>query len=69
MNAQRRRQEDARRAQDEHPADDSSQGESKTFDVTLVRDRIACKREVEVIEPGYGYVRLSQFQEHTVETS
>src|SRR5512139_3268517 len=43
-------------------------GESKTFDVTLVRDRIRVQSvKSKVIEPGYGYVRLSQFQEHTVE--
>jgi carboxyl-terminal processing protease len=43
-------------------------GESKTFDVTLVRDKIRVQSvKSKMIEPGYGYVRISQFQEHTVE--
>ncbi|MCU0897298.1 MAG: S41 family peptidase [Burkholderiales bacterium] len=43
-------------------------GEQKTFDVTLVRDKIRVQSvKSKMIEPGYGYVRLSQFQEMTVE--
>ncbi|MCX7891020.1 MAG: S41 family peptidase [Burkholderiales bacterium] len=42
--------------------------EQKTFDVTLVRDKIRVQSvKSKMIEPGYGYVRLSQFQELTVE--
>jgi len=43
-------------------------GDQKTFDVTLVRDKIRVQSvKSKMIEPGYGYVRLSQFQELTVE--
>jgi carboxyl-terminal processing protease len=42
--------------------------EAKSFDVTLVRDVIRVQSvKSELIEPGYGYVRLAQFQEHTGE--
>ncbi|MCX7154790.1 MAG: S41 family peptidase [Betaproteobacteria bacterium] len=43
-------------------------GEAKPFEVTLVRDVIRVQSvKSKMIEPGYGYVRLSQFQEHTTE--
>jgi carboxyl-terminal processing protease len=43
-------------------------GESRSFDVTLMRDKIRVQSvKSKTIEPGYGYVRVSQFQEHTVE--
>jgi len=44
------------------------QGESQPFDVTLVRDtiRVASVRE-RWLEPGYGYIRIAQFQKRTGE--
>ena len=43
-------------------------GDQKTFDVTIVRDRIRVQSvKSKMLEPGYGYVRLSQFQEMTLE--
>ncbi len=43
-------------------------GESKPFEVTLMRDAIRVQSvKSKLIEPGYGWVRVSQFQEHTVE--
>jgi carboxyl-terminal processing protease len=43
-------------------------GEARPFEVTIVRDIIRVQSvKSKVIEPGYGYVRVSQFQEHTGE--
>ena len=43
-------------------------GEQKPFEVTLMRDVIRVQSvKSKLIEPGYGWVRVSQFQEHTVE--
>jgi carboxyl-terminal processing protease len=43
-------------------------GDSKPFEVTLVRDVIRVQSvKSRLIEPGYGWVRVSQFQEHTGE--
>ena len=43
-------------------------GEPKPFEVTLIRDVIRVQSVKSImIEPGYGYVRVSQFQEHTTE--
>jgi carboxyl-terminal processing protease len=43
-------------------------GESKPFEVTLTRDVIRVQSvKSKLIEPGYGWVRVSQFQEHTGE--
>jgi carboxyl-terminal processing protease len=43
-------------------------GEAKPFVVTLVRETIRVQSvRAKMIEPGYGYVRVSQFQEHTGE--
>jgi carboxyl-terminal processing protease len=43
-------------------------GESKPFEVTLMRDVIRVQSvKSKLIEPGYGWVRVSQFQEHTGE--
>ncbi len=42
--------------------------ESRTFPVTIVREEIKTQSvKGKLIEPGYGWVRLSQFQERTVE--
>ena len=42
--------------------------ESRTFPVTIVREEIRTQSvRSKVIEPGYAWVRLSQFQERTVE--
>lgn len=43
-------------------------GESQPFEVTLVRDtiKVASVRERE-LEPGYGYIRIAQFQTRTGE--
>src|SRR3954466_14691080 len=43
-------------------------GEQKPMEVTLMGDVIRVQRvKSKLIEPGYGWVRVSQFQEHTVE--
>ncbi len=43
-------------------------GEQKPFEVTLMRDIIRVQSvKSKLIEPGYGWVRISQFQEHTGE--
>lgn len=43
-------------------------GESKPIVVSLVRETIKVQSvRSKMIEPGYGYVRVSQFQEHTGE--
>ncbi len=43
-------------------------GEDKPFEVTLMRDVIRVQSvKSKLIEPGYGWVRISQFQEHTGE--
>jgi carboxyl-terminal processing protease len=43
-------------------------GDAKPFEVTLMRDVIRVQSvKSKTIEPGYGYVRVSQFQEHTPE--
>jgi len=43
-------------------------GESQPFDVTIIRDtiKIASVRE-RILEPGYGYIRVAQFQTRTGE--
>jgi carboxyl-terminal processing protease len=42
--------------------------ESRTFPVTIVREEIKTQSvKVKLIEPQYGWVRVSQFQERTVE--
>ncbi|MBN7798781.1 S41 family peptidase [Parahaliea mediterranea] len=43
-------------------------GESQPFEVTLVRDtiKVASVRQ-RILEPGYGYIRIAQFQTHTGE--
>ena len=43
-------------------------GEQKPFEVTLMRDVIRVQSvKSKLIEPGYGWVRVAQFQEHTGE--
>src|SRR5215813_1841573 len=43
-------------------------GDPKPFEVTLTRDVIRVQSvKSKLIEPGYGWVRVSQFQEHTGE--
>lgn len=43
-------------------------GGTKPFEVTLVRDVIRVQSvKSKLIEPGYGWIRVSQFQEHTGE--
>src|SRR4029077_15288094 len=43
-------------------------GEPKPFEVTLVRDVIRVQSvKSKLIEPGFGWIRVSQFQEHTGE--
>ncbi len=42
--------------------------ESRTFPVTIVREEIKTQSvKAKVIEPGFGWIRVSQFQERTVE--
>jgi carboxyl-terminal processing protease len=43
-------------------------GEARPFEVTLTRDIIRVQSvKSKLIEPGYGWIRVSQFQEHTGE--
>jgi carboxyl-terminal processing protease len=43
-------------------------GDAKPFEVTVVRDVIRVQSvKSKMIEPGYAWVRVSQFQEHTPE--
>src|SRR5689334_7007538 len=43
-------------------------GEAKPFEVSLTRDVIHVQSvKSKLIEPGYGWIRVSQFQEHTGE--
>lgn len=43
-------------------------GEEKPFNISIVRDVITIINvKAEIIEPGFGYVRISNFQTHTVE--
>jgi carboxyl-terminal processing protease len=43
-------------------------GETKPFEVTLIRDEIQVQSvKSKLIEPGYGWIRVAQFQEHTGE--
>jgi carboxyl-terminal processing protease len=42
-------------------------GETKPLEFTIVRDKIKVQSvKSKVIEPGYGYLRITQFQEETV---
>jgi carboxyl-terminal processing protease len=42
--------------------------ESRTFPVLIIREEIRTQSvRAKVIEPGYGWIRISQFQERTVE--
>jgi len=42
--------------------------ESRTFTVTIVREEIKTQSvKAKVVEPGFGWIRVSQFQERTVE--
>ncbi len=44
------------------------EGKDKPFNVTLVRDKIRVNSiKQRMLEPGYGYVRVSQFQDRTGE--
>ena len=43
------------------------EGEEKPFNVSIVRDVITIINvKTKIIEPGFGYVRISNFQIHTV---
>jgi carboxyl-terminal processing protease len=42
--------------------------ESRTFPVTIIREEIRMQSvRARMVEPGYGWIRVSQFQERTVE--
>ncbi len=42
--------------------------ESRTFPVTIIREEIRMQSvRARIVEPGYGWVRVSQFQDRTVE--
>jgi len=42
--------------------------ESRTFPVTIIREEIRLQSvRARMVEPGYGWVRVSQFQERTIE--
>jgi carboxyl-terminal processing protease len=46
----------------------SRKGENRPLVITIVRDIIRVQSvKSKLIEPGFGYVRITQFQEHTVE--
>jgi carboxyl-terminal processing protease len=65
---ERGRQAHARRAQYQGFADRFSQGREPHIPVTITREEIKTQSvKAKMIEPGYGWVRLSQFQERTVE--
>jgi carboxyl-terminal processing protease len=43
-------------------------GEDRPWIVTLVREEIRVQSvKAKIVEPGYGWLRISQFQEHTLE--
>ncbi len=43
-------------------------GETKPLEITIVRDKIKVQSvKSKMIEPGYGYLRITQFQEETVQ--
>ena len=43
-------------------------GENRTFPVTIVREEIRVQSvRAKMIEPGYGWIRVSQFQDRTVD--
>ena len=47
----------------------SRKGEPRPIVVQIIRDVIRVQSvKSRLLEPGYGYVRITQFQEHTVET-
>jgi len=42
--------------------------EMRTFDVAIIRDKIQVKSvKSDILAPGYAYLRVTQFQEHTAE--
>ena len=41
--------------------------ENRSFPVTITREEIKTQSVGKVVEPGYGWIRLSQFQERTVD--
>ncbi len=44
------------------------EGESKPFEISIVRDIITVENiKTETIEPGFTYIRISNFQTHTVD--
>ncbi|MEQ8938843.1 MAG: S41 family peptidase, partial [Gammaproteobacteria bacterium] len=44
------------------------EGEEKPLDISIIRDVITVKSvKGRMLEPGYGYVRVSNFQSHTAE--
>ena len=46
----------------------SRDGVDKPFEVTIVRDKIRVKSiKHRILEPGYGYIRITQFQQRTGE--
>ncbi len=69
LSHQRRRQAHARRAQDQGVADHFPQGRKPHLpgDHHPRRDQDPEREVASVIEPGYAWVRVSQFQERTVD--
>ena len=44
------------------------EGEEKPLDISIIRDVITVKSvKGKILEPGYGYARISNFQSHTAE--
>ena len=44
------------------------EGENKPFEISIVRDIITVENiKTETIEPGFTYIRISNFQTHTVD--
>ena len=42
--------------------------ESRTFPVTIIREEIRMQSvRAKMVEPGYGWIRVSQFQDRTVD--
>ena len=58
----------ARRAQHQGRPDGVPQGREPHFPVTIIREEIRVQSvRAKMVEPGYGWLRVSQFQDRTVD--
>jgi carboxyl-terminal processing protease len=66
--AERGGQAHARRTEHQGGADHLRKDENRSFPVTITREEIKTQSvKAKVIEPGYAWIRLSQFQDRTVD--